>query len=192
MGAPCTEGWEPRSSLVQPQFPCCQSGLLRLICLEAQEAAWTLSASWPTQLHRPALEYAPLRLPSPPPPLPPGSHSPLTPAKEGRKTPGQGVEPDAQQNKRRPPFGHHSDGQWACDHQVAVQGNGRQGDHRGDAKESPTEGIELTACGHSSGSALPGPSRTGSEGLGQRSWLSLSTLPPCSPGRGWRLSLPYC
>lgn len=72
----------------------------------------------------------------------------LTPAKKWGQAPTQRVEPDQYDGQCGPPLGVPLDGlQWLSDDQIAVNRDGQQVYHRGDAKESPTEGIHLTAWG---------------------------------------------
>lgn len=184
----------PLIRMVQPQFP-----LLLAMPSKCSSALRLRQFLGPfCQLVDPSPPTCPWHMPLPAYLPHPGFPSPLTPAKEGWQTPSQGIEPDAQQDKPSPPLGYHPDSsQWMRDHQVAVQGDGHQSNHGGDARESPTEGIELTACGHSSLSSVLGrePSRhpkggrvRGWQVLGSSRRAALSSSPPCllaTSGRGW-------
>ena len=74
--------------------------------------------------------------------------APLTPTQQGRQTPGQRVEPDQQDHHHGAPARDPADGlQGLGDDDVAVQGDGQQVDHGGDAEQRPAECVHLTAWG---------------------------------------------
>lgn len=70
----------------------------------------------------------------------------LTPANQRCQTPGQRVKPDAQDGQRGSAFGVPLDGlQRFGDDQVAIDRDGQQVYHRGDAKQCATECIYFTS-----------------------------------------------
>lgn len=69
----------------------------------------------------------------------------LTPANKWGQTPSERVEPDQYDGHGGSTFGVPLHGlQGLGDDEVAVDGDGQQVYHRGDAKEGPTKGIHLT------------------------------------------------
>lgn len=71
----------------------------------------------------------------------------LTPANQRSQTPSQRVKPDHEDGQSGPAFGAPAYGlQRLGDDQVAVDGDGQEVYHGGDAEEGAAEGVHLTAC----------------------------------------------
>ncbi len=73
----------------------------------------------------------------------------LTPANQRCQTPGQRVDPDAQDGQEGSAFGVPLDSlQWFGDDQVSIDRDGQQVYHRADAKQRTTECIYFTSWTH--------------------------------------------
>lgn len=71
----------------------------------------------------------------------------LTPSNKRSQTPGQCIEPDRDNGQSGSFLGAPVDGlQWFGDHQVAIDGDGQQVYHGGDAKQGTAESIHFTTC----------------------------------------------
>lgn len=71
----------------------------------------------------------------------------LTPANQRSQTPSQRVKPDHEDGQGGPSLGAPVHGlQGLGDNQVAVDGDGQQVYHGGDAEQGAAERIHLTAC----------------------------------------------
>lgn len=74
--------------------------------------------------------------------------STLTPANQRSQTPGQRIKPDHEDGQGSSSFGAPVYClQWLGDNHVAVDGDGQQVYHGGDAEQGSTERIHLTAYG---------------------------------------------
>lgn len=70
----------------------------------------------------------------------------LTPSNQRRQTPRQRVKPNQDDRQRSSALGVPVDGlQGLGDHDVAVNGDGQQGDHGGDTEQGAAERVHFTA-----------------------------------------------